>query len=168
VPACRPPSRGENRCAGTNRRAPRPVPLRRRGKVCAGWSRWRVGPLPGLATTPWRFTGQCLWRLAPPPLRDENPRRRRGDAGEAWSQEAGGQCGAGACGTVDCCCEREGQTHSGRLLPAAGHIPASGGSAGPSSQLSTPHSGLPSGRPSSACPARRSAWRGFTSQPPRG
>ena len=50
VPACRPPLRGENRCAGTNRRAPRPVPRRRRGEVCAGrdgeWDRCRDLPRP--------------------------------------------------------------------------------------------------------------------------
>src|SRR6516162_5558403 len=34
-------------------------------------------------------------------------RRRRG----LVPKEAEGQCGAGACGTVGCCCEREGQTH---------------------------------------------------------
>jgi hypothetical protein len=35
--------------------------------------------------------------------------------------EAEGQCGAGACGTVDCCCEREGQTHLSEV-PAGGSI----------------------------------------------
>ena len=77
VPACRPPLRGENRCAGTNRRAPRPVPRRRRGEVCAGrdgeWDRCRDLPRPRgdsqdslradsgtLPFVPWVATAQTL------------------------------------------------------------------------------------------------------------
>jgi NAD(P)-dependent dehydrogenase (short-subunit alcohol dehydrogenase family) len=58
------------------------------------------------------FTGQCLWRLAPPPLRNENLTAAGLTPARLGPVEAEGQYGAGACGTVDCCHERESQTHT--------------------------------------------------------
>ena len=87
--------------------------MRRRGGVCAGrdseWDRCRA--FSHSQAVRCRFTGQCLWGLAPPPLRNENLAAAGLTPARLGPVEAEGQCGAGACGTVDCCHERESQTH---------------------------------------------------------
>src|SRR3954447_3379066 len=71
-----------------------------------------VEPLCGHFSTPSRpFTGQCLWGLAPPPRSSENLAAAGLTPARLGAFKPVGQCGAGACGTVDCCHERESQTH---------------------------------------------------------
>jgi hypothetical protein len=58
-----------------------------------------------------RRGGRRLWRLAPPPRSSENLAAAGLTPARLGAFEPVGQCGAGACGTVDCCHERESQTH---------------------------------------------------------
>ena len=71
-----------------------------------------VEPLCRHFSTPSRLlTGQCLWRLEPPPRSSENLGAAGLTPARLGAVEPVGQCGAGARGTVDCCHERESQTH---------------------------------------------------------
>ena len=71
----------------------------------------------------------------------------------------------GACGTVDCCHERESQTHLWEAPPDGPHRLVGQGARQP--QVTTEHArrGLPVGRPAFACSSLPSGARGFTSQP---
>ena len=160
------PFRGENHIeAGAT--APGPWSIRQIGRCLRG-PRQRVGPLQHIFAPPDHrraFTGQCRWRLAPPPLRNENLAAAGLTPARLGPVEAEGQCGAGACGTVDCCHERESQTHPWEAPTGGAHRPFDEGVR--RKQLTTEHGspGLPVGRPVFACSRRLIPWWGFTSQP---
>ena len=75
-----------------------------------------------------------------------------------------GQSGAGACGTVDCCHERESQTHTWEALPTVHPVPAIRSNPAPADNRAGPQ-GPANGRPVFACSAPHSYAPGFTSQP---
>jgi hypothetical protein len=121
-----------------------------------------------LLSIPYNRFGLCdsvPGRLAPAPLRDENPFCRRLTPVRLGALEPVRQRGAGACGTVDCCHEREGQTHP-REAPTDGtSCPADRGAAPPPADNRACSPG-PAVRPTRfACsPPPFQAW-GFTGQP---
>ena len=166
VPACRLPTRHENHTeagmTAPSARGPAQTGRRLRGRDsewdrCNAFSHRRRGPR--------GFTGQCRWRLAPPPLRNENLAAAGLTPARLGLVEAEGQCGAGACGTVDCCHERESQTHPWEAPTGGAHRPFDEGVR--RKQVTTEHGspGLPVGRPVFACSRRLIPWWGFTSQP---
>src|SRR5215207_8345940 len=75
------------------------------------------------------------------------------------------QRGAGACGTVDCCHERESQTHLWEAPSGGPHRPFAQGAHQPHLTTEHAHTGLPVGRPVVARSDRASTPSGFTSQP---
>jgi len=142
----RPPVQGENRVRA------RPTPPLVVGTPAEGAAprqpRQQVGPLRAFSHRRHRrdgFTGQCLWRLAPPPLSVENLGAAGLTPARLGPEEAVGQCGAGACGTVDCCHERESQTHIWEAPPGGRHRPFDQGVRRP--QLTIEHAPFrPAGR----------------------
>jgi hypothetical protein len=77
------------------------------------------------------------------------------------------QRGAGACGTVDCCHERESQTHLWEAPSGGPHRPFAQGAHQPHLTTEHAHTGLPVGGPVVARSDRASTPSGFTSQPRR-
>jgi hypothetical protein len=69
------------------------------------------------------------------------------------------QRGAGACGTVDCCHERESQTHIWEAPPGGPHRPVGQGARQPHLTIEHAHPGLPVGRPPFARSNRSSPSR---------
>jgi len=76
-----------------------------------------------------------------------------------------GQRGAGACGTVDCCHERERQTHNWEAPPGGPHRPFGHGAHPPDLTTERAHPGPLFDRPAFACSARTSGVARFTRQP---
>ena len=134
---------------------PRPLPwslvLHAEGARSASTSA-AVGPLPPSSHARRPFTGQCLWRLS----RRLGAVRIFAAAGltpaRLGAVEPVGQCGAGARGTVDCCHERESQTHLGRAPTGGSERPCDRGATRP--QLKTEHAVPGLTRPVFACSAR--------------
>jgi hypothetical protein len=112
------------------------------------------------------FIRQRPGRLAPSPLRDENLAAVGLTPVRLGAYEPVRQRGAGACGTVDCCHEREGQTHSWEAPTDGTARPADQGAIRPQLTIEPALPGRPRGRPVVACsPPPFQAW-GFTGQPP--
>jgi hypothetical protein len=107
----RPPLRNENLDSGT-RSPPQGVALPAEGADSASTRDRRGTVVRHFPTPSRRFTGQCLWRLEPPPRSSENLAAAGLTPARLGAVEPVGQCGAGACGTVDCCHERESQTRN--------------------------------------------------------
>ena len=112
------------------------------------------------------FAQQRLGRLAPSPMRDENLAVVGLTPARLGAFEPVGQSGAGACGTVDCCHERESQTRTWEAPPDGAWRPDYRGATRP--ELTTEHarSGPTHGAgPAFACSGPVLRPEGFTSQP---
>ena len=77
------------------------------------------------------------------------------------------QRGAGACGTVDCCHERESQTHPWEAPPGGTHRPFDRGARQPQLTTERAQTGPADASPAFACSGLLMTRWGFTSQPPR-
>ena len=103
--------------------------------------------------------------LAPSPMKSENPFAAGLTPARLGALEPVRQRGAGACGTVDCCHERESQLHT-REGPPGGRHRLHQGVIRPQLTTELALAG-PWPGPVSRAPGRNSTPGGFTSQPPR-